>query len=157
MQSARPLPRPPLLTPSPTPPVSRVNVSNRSDDPPPSKKQRFLSPSPPQSSRKPIPTSLPSTAKIPQNSDILKERHANMMRLFNAWSSLAERYAKPIDEDDIVDIVTGQVVQDRGVISGWDKSKQGHFTNFRTNNKKTSKPIEKVKDGKVEEWQERGK
>ncbi len=80
-----------------------------------------------------------------------------MMRLFNAWSSLAERYAKPIDEDDIVDIVTGQVVQDRGVISGWDKSKQGHFTNFRTNNKKTSKPIEKVKDGKVEEWQERGK
>lgn len=160
MQSAKPLPRPPLLTPSPTPPVSRANVSNRSDAPPPSKRQRFVSPSPPQSndsSRKPIPTSLPSTSKIPQNHNILKERHANMMRLFNAWASLAERYAKPIDEDDIVDIMTGEVVQDRGIISSWDKSKQGLFTSSRANKKKTPKFIDKAKDGKMEEWQGREK
>lgn len=67
-----------------------------------------------------------------------------MMKLLGVWSSLAERYAKPIDEDDIVDIVTGQVIQDRGVISGWDESKQGYFTNARPKKKKATKKVEEV-------------
>lgn len=67
-----------------------------------------------------------------------------MMKLLGVWSSLAERYAKPIDEDDIVDIMTGQVIQDRGVISSWDDSKQGYFTNVRPKKKKATKKVEEV-------------
>lgn len=74
-----------------------------------------------------------------------------MMKLLGVWSSLAERYAKPIDEDDIVDIVTGQVIQDRGVISSWDESKQGYFTNVRSKKKKTTKKVEEVPGGGVKD------
>ena len=67
------------------------------------------------------------------------------MKLLGVWSSLAERYAKPIDEDDIVDIMTGQVIQDRGVISSWDGSKQGYFTNVQAKKKTTKRA--KVEEG----------
>ena len=39
------------------------------------------------------------------------------MRVLNIWSSLAERYNRRLDEDDVVDILTGQVIKDRGVLS----------------------------------------
>ena len=42
------------------------------------------------------------------------------------WSSL-ERYTRPIDEDDIVDITTGEVIKDRGVIRASKKLPFGGF------------------------------
>jgi hypothetical protein len=39
------------------------------------------------------------------------------MRVLNIWSALAERYNRRLDEDDIVDIRTGEVIKDRGVLN----------------------------------------
>ena len=39
------------------------------------------------------------------------------MRVLSIWSALAERYNRRIDEDDIVDIRTGEIIKDRGVLS----------------------------------------
>lgn len=38
------------------------------------------------------------------------------MRVLNVWNQLAERYARPLDEDDIIDFATGKVIKDRGVL-----------------------------------------
>jgi hypothetical protein len=43
--------------------------------------------------------------------------------MLDVWSNLAERYARPLDADDIIDLNTGEVIKDRGVIRGsrdWD-------------------------------------
>ncbi|KAK2465186.1 hypothetical protein APHAL10511_002540 [Amanita phalloides] len=152
-------PKMPFLTPSPSPHL--CVAKNRNDTSPPAKKQRFSSPSPPQARTKPIPKSLPSTAKIPETIDYVKERHAAMIRLFDVWSSLAERYAKPIDEDDIVDIVTGKIVQDRGVVSSWDESTKGFFTGVGERKKKGNasktgdRTQQREKEGAEEEGGER--
>lgn len=50
------------------------------------------------------------------------------MRVLSIWSSLAERYNRRIDEDDIVDIRTGEIVKDRGVLS--DLPKRYNFGDF---------------------------
>jgi len=42
------------------------------------------------------------------------EREASRARLLDTWSQLAERYSRPLDEDDIVDIRTGEIVRDNG-------------------------------------------
>ena len=39
------------------------------------------------------------------------------MRVLKVWSSLAEKHGRGLEDDDVVDIVTGQVVIDRGVLS----------------------------------------
>ena len=39
------------------------------------------------------------------------------MRVLNIWSGLAERYHRRLDKDDIVDIRTGEVIKDRGVLN----------------------------------------
>lgn len=38
------------------------------------------------------------------------------MRLLNVWDQLAERYCRPLDEDDIIDLSTGSLYKDRGVL-----------------------------------------
>ncbi|PFH53905.1 hypothetical protein AMATHDRAFT_53561 [Amanita thiersii Skay4041] len=96
-----------------------------SPSPSPSKKQRISSFS--ANHVRPIPTTLPSAARLAQSRDFLQEREASAKRLLDVWSSLAERYTKRLDEDDIVDILTGRVVQDRGVVSSWSVSQQGSF------------------------------
>ncbi|KAM6494156.1 hypothetical protein JOM56_010517 [Amanita muscaria] len=100
---------------------------------------------------KPIPKSLPSSAKLPQTDEYVKERQEAMTRLFNVWSSLAEKYSKPLEEDDIVDVLTGDVVKDRGVISSWDRSQQGFFTGRGRSRKSIETREEK------EETKEQGK
>jgi len=50
------------------------------------------------------------------------------MRVLSIWSSLAERYNRKIDEDDIVDIRTGEIVKDRGVLS--ELPKRYNFGDF---------------------------
>lgn len=48
--------------------------------------------------------------------DFQKARHESTMRVLNVWNQLAERYARPLDEDDIIDFATGKVIKDRGVL-----------------------------------------
>jgi hypothetical protein len=38
------------------------------------------------------------------------------MRLRDAWSQLAQRYARPLDEDDIIDLREEKILKDRGVV-----------------------------------------
>ena len=54
-------------------------------------------------------------------SDLHDARMASSMRVLNVWSSLAERYNRRLDDDDIVDIWTGEVIKDRGVLSALPK------------------------------------
>ena len=48
--------------------------------------------------------------------DVQRERAASKLRLLDVWSSLAERHTRRLDEDDIVDIRTGEITTDRGFI-----------------------------------------
>lgn len=107
-------PKPPLITPSASPPVSRsffpppYRISGFA---PPFKRPR-LSSGPRQSHNQNQAASSSS-----DDVDVNSERAASTLRLFDVWSGLAERYARPIDEDDIVDLATGNVVKDRGILS----------------------------------------
>jgi len=38
------------------------------------------------------------------------------MRLKNAWAQLAQRYARPLDEDDIIDLREEKLLKDCGVV-----------------------------------------
>lgn len=45
-------------------------------------------------------------------------RRTSIARVLDAWSKLEERYTVPLEDDDIVDLATGRIVQDRGVLRG---------------------------------------
>ncbi|KAJ4480305.1 hypothetical protein C8R41DRAFT_842559 [Lentinula lateritia] len=61
---------------------------------------------------------------ITETPDIPTLRSQSTSRLLSVWSTLADRYSLRVDQDDIVDIRTGQLVKDRGVVRGlngkWD-------------------------------------
>ena len=59
---------------------------------------------------------LTSTPHPQSPVDIPKERDATKLRLIGVWSSLADRYTRPLDEDDMVNIITGKITTDRGVM-----------------------------------------
>jgi len=40
------------------------------------------------------------------------------MRLRDAWAQLAQRYARPLEEDDIIDLREARILKDRGVVRG---------------------------------------
>jgi len=40
------------------------------------------------------------------------------MRLRGAWAQLAQRYARPLEEDDIIDLREARILKDRGVVRG---------------------------------------
>lgn len=91
-----------------------------SDASPPSKRPR-LSPS--------RPTSVARTNSKPSASnnkepalDIEKAREASALRLLDVWAGLAERYCKPINEDDIIDLYTGKIHKSRGVLKSAKKT-----------------------------------
>ncbi|KDR82676.1 hypothetical protein GALMADRAFT_263131 [Galerina marginata CBS 339.88] len=101
--------KPPLITPSASPPPSQL--SYRMADTPPVKRQRLFS-----TPRRTIPEA-PSSVSRPQSpQDVHKEREASKMRLLDVWASLAERYTRRLDEDDIVDIRTGEITRDNGFL-----------------------------------------
>lgn len=97
--------RPPLITPSASPPPrappSRTNVAS------PSKRQYLSSVSRSSSLHR-------SVGASDSDLDIQTKREASRARLLDIWSQLAERYSRPLDEDDIVDIRTGEIVKDNG-------------------------------------------
>ncbi|KAI0292714.1 hypothetical protein BC826DRAFT_409575 [Russula brevipes] len=77
--------------------------------PSPSKRQRLSS--------TPSSSSLPSTPSRDDSTvDFYQARFESTMRLRDAWSQLAERYARPLDEDDIIDLREGKILKDRGVM-----------------------------------------
>ncbi|KAJ3874637.1 hypothetical protein F5051DRAFT_455150 [Lentinula edodes] len=113
--------QPPLITPSASPPSRSQSISynphaniitsgksSSSSGPSIRTGSRFSS------------TPL-STTETP---DIPTLRSQSTSRLLSVWSTLADRYSLRVDQDDIVDIRTGQLVKDRGVVRGlngkWD-------------------------------------
>ncbi|KAI0720484.1 hypothetical protein C8T65DRAFT_633153 [Cerioporus squamosus] len=98
-----PPPRPPLITPSASPPVSRIR------DRPPAAKRPRLSATPSTSS------SVQRSSSAATISDAERLRIESLDRLFRTWDQLAERYHKPLDEDDIVDLRDLSILKDRGV------------------------------------------
>ena len=77
----------------------------------PSKRQRLAS--------TPSSTSLPSTPTRDRNAvDFHQARFESTMRLRDAWAQLAQRYARPLDEDDIIDLREARILKDRGVVRG---------------------------------------
>ncbi|TFK74871.1 hypothetical protein BDN72DRAFT_832982 [Pluteus cervinus] len=116
--------RQPLVTPSTSPPQHQGYFPppyRLQDGSPPSKRPRMESRA--RSASVPRPGLKSSTSATPDTElDIEKAREASARRLIDAWSSLAERYCKPMDEDDIVDLLTGKIVKNRGVLQGTRKA-----------------------------------
>lgn len=48
--------------------------------------------------------------------DFYQARFESTMRLKDAWAQLAQRYARPLDEDDIIDLRSEKILKDRGVV-----------------------------------------
>ncbi|KAF9454793.1 hypothetical protein P691DRAFT_770315 [Macrolepiota fuliginosa MF-IS2] len=111
-------PRPPLITPSASPPPQSWSVRN--DAAPPCKRQRVAS-----VSRSSSTSTRLSVSAAESTLDIQKEREASRVRLLDAWSQLAERYSRRLDEDDIVDIRTGEIVKDNGFLRATRKHNFG--------------------------------
>ena len=107
--------KPPLITPSASPPPVRAFFPQPCRLPssaPPLKKQRLLS----ISRQSSVQSSSQATSTPEPPLDLQKQREASTLRLLDVWSQLADRYTRRLDEDDIVDIRTGRIVKDNGVI-----------------------------------------
>jgi hypothetical protein len=79
--------------------------------PSPSKRPRLAS--------TPSSTSLPSTPTRDRDTvDFYQARFESAMRLRGAWAQLAQRYARPLEEDDIIDLRDARILKDRGVVRG---------------------------------------
>lgn len=65
----------------------------------------------------PSSTSLPSTpSKDRSTVDFYQARFESTMRLKDAWEQLAQRYSRPVDEDDIIDLRDVELFKDHGVV-----------------------------------------
>lgn len=109
-----------LMTPSASPaPFHRLQ-----DRPSPTKRPRLASSSTPSTSSTSFVSTPPAFANqtyhtVTANTDgtdLHDARRASSFRVLNVWSQLAERYSRPLAEDDIVDLRTGDLVKDRNVI-----------------------------------------
>ncbi|GJJ15584.1 hypothetical protein Clacol_009862 [Clathrus columnatus] len=104
-----------LSSASPTPPLSSSSSSSfwkRSDSPLSSKRRKINNH--PTTSR-----FTPSSTPDPQLDSARREASH---RILSFWSSLEQKYACPLDEDDIVDLRTVSVVKDRGVLNSTERS-----------------------------------
>lgn len=67
----------------------------------------------------PAPLKRPKRSLPPTNQtqdEIHQKRQDSTNRLLATWSSLALKWSRPLDEDDIVDLSTEKIIQDRGVL-----------------------------------------
>ena len=62
---------------------------------------------------KDVTSRLPSTVMSDQH---WEEREASRLRLLDVWANLATRYSRHMDDDDLVDIRTGEITKDNGVL-----------------------------------------
>ncbi|KAJ3297210.1 hypothetical protein HK104_000727 [Borealophlyctis nickersoniae] len=58
----------------------------------------------------------PTTPTPPPNDDIAAQRAASQLRLKVAWDDICERYGREFDDADEIDLVTCEVVVDKGFI-----------------------------------------
>lgn len=110
--------KPALITPSASPPPLRTEVRYSRpifESAPASKRQRTTST--PRSATQGTPG--PSSS-LSDSVDIHQERRASTMRLLEFWDSLAG-HTRALDDDDIVDIMTGKITRDNGVLRNSDK------------------------------------
>ncbi|KAI5122790.1 hypothetical protein M0805_000134 [Coniferiporia weirii] len=134
--SMRPPPVPPLrvplMTPSASPPVQRP-YGRQADGPSPTKKRRVsripsllgpgarsYSTGSTSSSSVPPPSFSRLDAPLDPDEDLDSARRASSFKVLNVWSSLAAKYARRLDEDDIVDLENETIVKDYGVLSSSD-------------------------------------
>lgn len=62
------------------------------------------------------------------SADFNSARRASTLRVLNSWAQLAERYNKRLDEDDIIDLYSGAIIKNRGVLKGAPRDYHiGHF------------------------------
>ncbi|KAJ3724037.1 hypothetical protein C8R42DRAFT_775093 [Lentinula raphanica] len=101
-----------LITPSLSPPSRSRSFSCNPPTNPSNTGKASLSGSNPRSISRFSSTPLSST----DSPDIPSLRAQSTSRLLNVWSTLADRYSLRVDEDDIIDIRSGKVVKDRGVV-----------------------------------------
>ncbi|KAB5596545.1 Cell surface glycoprotein 1 [Ceratobasidium theobromae] len=64
----------------------------------------------------PAPTPSPTPAPILDLDALDAARRRAAGRVMSLWESLAEKYARGLDEDDEIDILTGKIYKDRGVL-----------------------------------------
>ncbi|TFY74983.1 hypothetical protein EWM64_g9029 [Hericium alpestre] len=103
-----------LITPSASPPASRSTSHARDGQPSPAKRPRLnFTPSTVSS---PSPSVRAQSQSEAPKFDFEAARHESTMRVLNVWSQLAERYTRRLDEDDIIDLRSGNVIKDRGVL-----------------------------------------
>ncbi|KDN34627.1 hypothetical protein RSAG8_12289, partial [Rhizoctonia solani AG-8 WAC10335] len=62
------------------------------------------------------PTSSPAPTPVIDLDALDAARRRAAGRVMSLWESLAEKYARPIEEDDEIDILTGKICRDRGVL-----------------------------------------
>ncbi|KAI0072865.1 hypothetical protein K474DRAFT_1667301 [Panus rudis PR-1116 ss-1] len=116
-------PRLQLITPSASPPASRSR---------PSSKRPRLTPTTPSSNpnassraSSSVPRSTPSDNAQPNLDEAWQ---ASAKRVWDVWSQLAERYSRPLDEDDIVNLRDGSIIRDKGALRSVVKVKFGALT-----------------------------
>lgn len=108
-----------LITPSASPVPSRPFPSRLSDGRSPTKRSRLTAT--PSGPSEPI-TTPPAISFAAQTyhtdtgDDLHKARQASSTRILGIWSQLAERYSRPLAEDDIVDLRKKDIVKDRNVL-----------------------------------------
>ncbi|KAL5486021.1 hypothetical protein ACEPAI_7065 [Sanghuangporus weigelae] len=132
----------PLMTPSASPPVQRP-FARHSSTPSPTKKRRVSrAPSVPAPSFRSFSVASASSssvspafnfdAPVDPGEELDAARRASSFRVLNVWSQLAEKYARRLDEDDIVDLGKGTIIKDCGVLrSSEDMFEIGYFAEER--------------------------
>ena len=86
-----------------------VNRVSASKTPSPVKKRRVESSSAPSISSRSSP--VPSEAD-----ELSRARLQSSMRVISIWNSLEAKYSKGLADDDIIDLATGTIIQDTGVL-----------------------------------------
>jgi len=76
---------------------------------------------------------MPSSSRTQTPIDVDKEREASKLRLLDVWSSLAARYTRSLDEDDIVDLRTMKISKDNGVLRSAGKLTFGSMSALPAN------------------------
>lgn len=135
-----------LVTPSASPPISRS--ASKKPQPPPAKRPRLASTPLSSTSSASRSTPLPAAQIIERS--LHDARRESAQRVLSIWESLAERYAKNIDEDDIIDLRSGAVVKNRGVLNARSKVDLGELGDFTRDSEDERTPGEGSKAGEEE-------
>lgn len=95
-------------------PFRITSASRHTDGPSPSKRRKLAA------SQSALNSSCNSYQSSTSDPQLDTERRASSSRVLNVWSALEDKYALRLDEDDIVDLRSGDLVKDRGVLSSKD-------------------------------------